>query len=85
MRDAIKMDLLAIKIAELEIEKEQYKMLSEHYKQKESNQDYNDLPDVMFDTYQPAYHFYLYYLNQYEIVCSKLEHFKNELIKLNEG
>lgn len=85
MRDAIKMDLLAIKIAELEIEKEQYKMLSEHYKQKESNQDYSDLPDVMLDTYQRAYHFYLYYLNQYEIVCSKLEFFKNEFIKLNEG
>lgn len=70
MRDAIKMDLLAIKIAELKIEKEQYKMLSEHYKQMSN---------------QSAYQFYHYYLNQYEIVCSKLDHFKNEFIRLSEG
>lgn len=78
MRDAIKMDLLAIKIAELEVEKEQYKMLSEHYKLT-----FDDLLDAMCK--QSAYQFYHYYLNQYEIVCSKLDHFKNELIKLNEG
>lgn len=82
MRDAIKMDLLAIKIAELEIEKEQNKMLSEHYKLTGLIR-FDGLSDAM--SRQSAYQLYHYYLNQYEIVCSKLDHFKNELIKLNEG
>lgn len=73
MKDVIKMELLAIKIAELEIEKEQYKLLFEQYKE-------NYIEHVS----QPTYHFYQYYLNQYEMVSAKLEFFKNELIKVRE-